>query len=454
MLKLFQRSKHKPKMKIPKSIQIQGIAEGGSRGVIIESMMTALSLNTSIPGTFNAFTTYESQVAETYDKYNGFTSFGAQQTRAVVDLRTAFIAGEGLSISCEDEATSKWIENFVTKNRLDGNNFVNAVKGSEMAGQSLLLLSADNWFDGSLYIKVSRVPYVQGQPYRPVYKDTLIREEVIDIQIKRDGIWISFGYPDFIYVRTGGDDVNSSGPVTKIGVILTDLENYDRAIKDMRRNNHIFARITPVFETTTDAEANSLQAKLNEVKWRIGQAFIGKAKMSYQTPKEGAHANLETELAAAIKSISAVTGIPVHWLGYVDLMSNRATATTLYEFIKNATINERVEWQNQAYHMIYKAQELYINNGGTELPRLDSDYQVTLPLIDFGNFLERVRGLSIARADTAISMDDYRNALPGIDPTKTKRAIEQEQKKDQENLMRLGLDIEENETKGEEEEDE
>jgi len=334
---------------------------------------------------------------------------------------------------------------------LNGNNFINAVKGSEMAGQSLLLLRAKPWMGGSVYIKVSRVPYVPGTPYKPVYKDPLLREEVMDILVKRDGQWMSFGFANFIYVRTGGDDVNAEGPVTKIGVILTDIENYDRAIKDMRRNNHIFARITPVFETKSDTETTALQEKLNELRWQIGTAFIGTAKMKYETPQQGAHQNLETELTTTIKTISAVTGIPVHWLGFVDLMSNRSTAETLYELIKNATINERVEWENGTYNLILKAQELYINAGGTELPAINPNYQVTLPLLDFGNFLERVRGLSVAYSDEAISIDDYRNAIPGIDPMKTKKAIEQKQKEAEKELITMGV---ENETEEEEEETE
>ncbi len=437
MLKLFR--KRKPKIKLPKSIKIQASAEGSSREIMIESMLTGRLLTTSIPGTINAYTTYDSQVAETYNKYNSFASFGSQQTRAVVDLRTAFIAGEGISISCEDDSTASWIEDFISKNRLNGNHFINAVKGSEMAGQSLLLLRPSPWVDGSLYVKVSRVPYTITAPYKPVYKDPLLREEVEDILVRRDGQWVSFGFSNFIYVRTGGDDTNNGGPVTRIGVVLTDVENYDRAIKDMRRNNHIFARITPVFETANAEDTKALRAELNQMKWVIGKAFIGSAKFSYATPGQGAHENLAAELASTIKTVSSVTGIPVHWLGWVDLMSNRSTAETLYEFIKNATIDERIEWQNAIHNLILKAQELYINAGGTELPGLNPDYQVSLPLIDFGNFMERVRGLNLAYADQAISIDDYRNMIPGIDPLKTKRAIEQEQKNAKNDLIGAGV---------------
>ena len=437
--------------KVIKSIKIQAnLPEGGSREVMLESFMTGRLFRTSVPGTINAYTTYESQVTETYNKYNGASSFGNQQTRAIVDLRTAFIAGEGISISCEDEATGEWIEDFIQKNRLDGNNFISAVKGSEMAGQSLLLLRPWLWVDDSLYVRVSRVPYINTAPYKPLYKDELFREEVQDMLVRKDGVWVSFGFTNFIYVRTGGDDIHAGGPVTKVGVILTDVENYDRAIKDMRRNNHIFARITPVFETKSASESTALKDKLQKERWRIGTAHIGPAKFSYATPGQGAHENLKSEMGSTIKTVSSVTGIPVHWLGWVDMMSNRSTAKTLYDLIKNGTINERIEWENGMYNLIYKSQELYIDSGGTELPALNPNYQVKLPLIDFEDFAERIKGWSVAYADGAISIDDYRNNVPGIDPMKTKKAIEREKEEAKKEMMEMGIKSEE-ETEEEEE---
>jgi len=437
---LFNRKKKYKKGLVKRIISIQAsVPEGSKDYVIIESMLTGIPVNVSVPGTTNAYRTYEAQVGETYRKYNAFADFGSQQLRTIIDLRTAFIAGEGISISCQHERTAAWIETFLRRNELVGSGLTNAVKGAEMAGQCLFLLKEGIWRDGSIHIKVSRVPYVSRMPYKAVYSDVLIRDVIIDIQIKKDGMWVSAGYENFIYVRTGGDDTNSQGPVTKAGVVLTDIENYDRAIKDMRRNNHIFARVTPTFKTESDAETKALQTMLSKLKWKIGQAFIGKAKMAYESPETGAYENLTFEMVATIKTISSVTGVPVHWLGYVDLMSNRATAQTLYELIKNATVIERVLWQQALYDMILKGQELYIDAGGEELPRLNYDFEVKLPLIDFSEFLERVKALNLAYGDEAISIDDYRNMLPGIDPLKTRRAIEKAKKETENQLIKMGI---------------
>jgi len=186
------------------------------------------------------------------------------------------------------------------------------------------------------------------------------------------------------------------------------------------------------------------------LKWQIGEAFVGTAKFGYAAPGTGAHENLESELAATIKTISSVTGIPVHWLGFVDLMSNRSTAETLYELIKNATILERQVWETSIYFLILKAQELFIDGGGEKLA-LNTDFEVRLPLIDFNEFLNRVKGLSLAFADSVISQDDYMHMLPGIDPLKTKRAIAKEKEEAEEEMMSLANNFKEPEEEENEE---
>ena len=443
MAKWFQRrntGETKEKRKPVKTIKIQAAkVEGYADPVVLESLITATRFNTSIPGTSNAYKLYENQTREIYKKYNGWADFGVAQVRAAIDIRTAFISGEGVSVSAENDATAKWIDDFLIKNNLRGERFTNAIKGTEMSGQTIIMMRPAEWFDGSLYVRTTRVPYSLERPYRATFKDPFIKEELEAIEFKVEGLWQKGSLGKFVYVRTGGDDFDTRGPTTKVGVVLTDCENYDRALKDMRRNNHILARITPHFKTTSSNESKSLRAKLNEMRWRIGQAFIGTADFKYVTPGQGAHENLETEMVSTIKTISSVTGIPVHWLGYVDLMSNRATADNLYEMVKHATISERVAWERAMFELIIKAQEVYINSGGTELPALDRKIQVTLPLIDFSQFKERVEALSLAYRDEAISMADYRGALPGIDPLVTERAVKAEQDEAINQLVKSGL---------------
>ena len=410
--------------------EIQASLEGNISNVELESLLTGERFTSSVPGTENFYKTYESQVRETYSKYNGRSDFGVAQTRAVVDLRTAMIAGEGVSISTEDDKLAEWINKVLTDNKLLlGDELANSIKGTEMSGQSILNVKIiDPKEDEKRKVKINRLGYNPLAPFRVKYAGGhFSNTDIVRVEIKDGKLWTTVDIKDYVYVRTGGDDLNTYEPTTKVGVVLTDIENYDRAIKDMRRNNHIMARITPTFEVAKESDAKSLRVKLSRAKWKIGQAFIGNAKFKYETPGQGAHENLQTEMTATIKNISGTTGVPVHWLGHVDLMSNRSTAESLYELIKQHTVVERTTWESAIYNLILKAQELYIDTGGEDI-KLNTDFQVKLPLLDYSGFLERVKALNIARADGAISMDDYMNMLQGIDPYKTKKAIEKEDK--------------------------
>jgi hypothetical protein len=121
-------------------------------------------------------------------------------------------------------------------------------------------------------------------------------------------------------------------------------------------------------------------------------------------------------------------------------MSNRATAETLYEAIKQATITERQIHTEALRDLILLSQREYLNAGGEDLPGsvIDENFEIKVPLIDFSSFLERVKALSVAFTDEVISRFDYQSALPGIDPVKTDEAIKKEQLSDANNILLRG----------------
>jgi len=409
---------------------IQAAAEGSKDSVLLESLLTGQKLSTAIPGITNNYKDYESQVEEVYSKYNGYSDWGNQQTRALIDFRTAFIAGEGVSISAENPETAEWIERFIRDNKLNGSFFINSVQATEMAGQTIYQLSVKK--DDKVKIIVARIPYRSSDPYRPkmdVYSDVLKAKFYKKDQM---GDYKKlFEIKDSVGVVTGGDDLlGEYGPTTRVGVVLNDIENYDRAVKDIRRLNHVLARITPVIETSGEKETQSLSTQLSNARWTIGKMYIGTGKFRYEVPGSGAHENLKIELITSIKNISAVTGVPVHWLGYVDLMSNRSTADSLYEVIKNSTIAERTIHAEAMYKLILDAQQLYIDNGGDKLVKMDRDFEVNIPLLDFSGFLDRVRALSLAFNDGVISKFDYQSSLPGIDPLETNKELASEKEEE------------------------
>lgn len=239
----------------------------------------------------------------------------------------------------------------------------------------------------------------------------------------------------FKYVKLGGDPGKVNETPTRCGLVLKEIDNYDRALNCMRVNNHLFSRVTPFFKTSSEKATTAILSKIKAMGWKLGQALAGEADFSLVVPPIGAMESLKAEMAQLAKAISATSGIPVHWLGHVDMMSNRATAEELYDVISNATSQDRAVWAESIYDLIVTAQELAIDNGMMEPGTLvDRDFTVSIPVVSFVKLESLVNALSKAFNDGAISVGTYRNLLPGVDPYIEAEATEEENESEIEQL--------------------
>lgn len=390
--------------------------EGVKQDVTIEDGITWARMASGIQGTTNEYLTYGSQVEETYRKYRGQSAWGNAAVRTIVDTRASFIAGEGLAIACEDETFTAWAKKFMKATKLAGSLFFDSVLGAEMSGRILYTLLPRT----GQFPLVLRIPYTRASAFKIVDGSLVYQANGHDVTLPPER---------FVHIRPAGDDCHDDEAQTRVGLVLTDCENYDRVLKDMRRTNYVGSRITPSFLTKDDKETRALAAELGAKGWRIGQAYIGTAPLSFAQATSSAIDSLKGELASYAKNITAVTGIPVHWFGHTDLMSNRATAEDLYQMISNATSRDRAIVGEGLYELFVKAQTMYLDSGGSEIRVVQDDFTVTIPSIDYGRFESMIKALSMAYVDKAISIDDYRSFIPGIDPLVTKRAIEEADKK-------------------------
>ena len=402
-----------------KKIKLQATTEGQQSEVEMDSFLSAT--NTSGDGCGNNYKGYGSQTSAIFRKYQGKDDLGNWQTRALVDTRTAFISGEGLSVHSSDNALSVWIDKFLSFNKLKGSRFFDFVKAGEMTGKGLFVLEADKKKE---QVIVKRIPtnYEGGKKIEATPYDIANPNTRVDIKLDNKEL----DAKNFEYVKLAGLPCEYNNTTTKIGQVLNQCDNYDRGMNAMRKNNHLFGKVTPFFKCEDDGTVSRI-AKIIKNGWKIGNAIAAKAEMSMVVPELGAMDNIKAEQLALAKAISFVTGIPVHWLGHVDAMSNRSTAESLYETINNGTVNERSIWSESFYEIILKAQEIAINNGFENVPKtVNADFEVTIPLIPFTRMLQYIQALSLAFSDGAISLADYTNRLPGIDPFRVKQNKEEE----------------------------
>src|SRR4030042_2725021 len=87
------------------------------------------------------------------------------------------------------------------------------------------------------------------------------------------------------YKKLGGrvNDPNDAAP--KIMKCLTQVDNLDKALRDLREIDRIFAAPVPVMEFPGDPEAaEAAQKKLDEINWKIKKALATSGVFKYGQP--------------------------------------------------------------------------------------------------------------------------------------------------------------------------
>ena len=137
------------------------------------------------------------------------------------------------------------------------------------------------------------------------------------------------------------------------------------------------------------------------------------------------------DMLASLKAIATTTGVPIHWLSWPELMSNRATAENLLEVVNIATKSSRLIWEESLEDLIWKAMRHSVD-AGIESANIMGDFQIKLPLVSLNN-LKAIMDVWLPLVGDVISMATFRNMLPGIDPETEQKLIEAERKKKAEN---------------------
>jgi hypothetical protein len=398
----------------------------GIRNDILNPNITNTASITATQKT-NTYKTYKSTIQTIYDMYNNTKDYGGEFLRSVIKTRIAFIAGGGVTVIAEKNKVAETINKFLNYNHLlEGSKLFANVKIGELEGKDLMVLKP-NKKDEQIAV---RNFYSVPDPYwvEMEEKDNQIVKQVVykSEDENKDQKIAPVKY--LIFVRLGGtpDKVNITIPT--IGNCLTDIENASRMKYDLRFNNHLYGRLTPTFLTKDNNEAKALSQRLEEDNWEIGKAYCGTSELKIVGPPVGATEAIERELIIACRIISINTGIPIHWLAWPELMSNRATAENLLEVINAATIEEREIWEESLTELVLKAGRIAYNMGFKNWPfNIDNEnFEIRLPLISLAA-LKQIQETWIPLAEMGyISKDSVRNKIPGINPLLEKQLIKKE----------------------------
>lgn len=410
-------------------IRLQAIEEG-QRDILTPSVTTAGRKAKVVNK--NNFATYEAQVDGAYQMYRNVADYGGEIFHAITNIRAAIIGGAGISIISKKESTKKWIEKFLKNNKLHGSRLISMIRTGSLEGKDLIITTATK--DG---VKARSFPYYENRYTLKV--NSKDHDEIIKITYKEKNdqaepkeLPVKTKTSAVTYVKLGGTEADINETTNGLHCSLTACENFSRAYYDLRSNSHNFARLTPVWEfdkddPTATQDAKGIQSAVTNGEWELGMGYAGKAKHRIAGPEITAHDTLIKDMLSSLKIISTNTGIPVHWLSYPELMSNRATADNILEAVNYATINDRMIWEEGLREMIKKAIIIAIDSG-LESAGIQGEFEVKLPLISLANLKQLIEVFWPLVLEKVMSLATFRNMLPGINPQVEEKLIEAERK--------------------------
>lgn len=341
----------------------------------------------------NYYSSYAEAVIEIGRKYTGVAEWGVLQTGNIIDLRSAFIIGDGITVSAKEEGAElelEWTKRFLEYNDLDKEVTQEYAKEAEIEGKIALklVLEENEEAEKKEEAFMVSVRYISWADKK--YKIITDPQDYLDYQKltwkpsgKNKGETLEA--KEFVYKKFGGRVMNPNEAAPKIMKCLTQIEGLDKAERDWRQINHIFAGPVLYAECEDPKTVALALTALADKNFKINKILAGTFKLSFLSLDIKGVESIEREIISLVKMISGTTGIPVHFLGFVELMSNRATADSLVDMINAGTTKERQTWIGAYEETIRKAMVIYnegVNAQMSKGKQLDPDkIKVDIPII-------------------------------------------------------------------------
>lgn len=377
----------------------------------------------------NDYRDYPTAIQAISDKYISKSEWGCVQTGTIIDLRAAFILGEGIKVvhktdtKAEAENELEFARDFLEYNALDAEMAQELAKEVEIEGKLAIRLAWDD-------LKTDPFRKRPGMPSAR-FVSWLAKKYTVEAD-PNDYLWfkklkwaaagnnaaVTIEEPEFVYKKFGGRIYDPNDAQPKTMKCLTEIDRLDRALRDLREILHLFASPTPDFECDTAQDAKALIAYLTDTNWRIGKAIVHIGRFSYKSPDTAGVTNLIAEIETTTKMISGTTGVPIHYLGLLDLLKNRATGDNTRELVMAATTRERSIWIGAFEELLEKAMVMYNDKTGEgqKSTRLDPEkIGVTIPLISQDHWTNIQNVLIPAFTAGIISKEFVASQIPGVD---------------------------------------
>ncbi len=419
------------------------------QAALVKDILTLREVISKYKG--NDYQDYDRAVDEISKKYNGKADWGVITTGAIIDLRAAFILGDGVNITyttetaAEAERELQWARDFFAYNGLDAEMAQEIAKESEIEGKIALRLTYDDepYRDWPGMVSARYLSWLSKKYTITTGDNDYLWFKALSWTPKGGGNPVTIPEEEFVYKKFGGRLSVPNEAQPKIMKCLTEIDRLDRALRDLREINHLFATPTPDFEVEDESQVRAIIERIETTNWKIGKAFVHTGKFDLKGPDMTGVETLIAEIELLVKMISGTTGIPIHFLGLLDLLKNRATGDNTRELINAATARERKIWCGAFKEMIEKAMELFNANvyaQKSQSVKLDpSRIRVDIPLITQEHW-DRIERVLIPAASAGIVSKEYvASQIPGVD---LEAEVERRKENDARDLERAQMELE------------
>lgn len=400
----------------------------------------------------NAYRSYGAAVEAIEEKYNATADWGVVLTGNIIDLRAAFIIGNGLKIRptvSKKDAKKEldWANDFMAYNKLDRELAQELAKEAEIEGKIAIKLEVEDakgwrnheemvsmrfvsWSDIKYTIEPAPDDYMNykklvWQGYSRTIGGKIVKLDAGSLEASK-----------FVYNKFGGRlyDPNQAQP--KIMKCLTQIDDIDKALRDWREIDHLFAAPVPDAECEDEEAAREVEARTRDFNFKIKKMLIhAKSKFSFKGPDMAGVDSLEKEIIMKLKIVSGTTSIPIHFLGLLDLLKNRSTGENTREMVIAGTSKERIIWVGTYAEVVEKAMLLMNEANKKKSGELDPEkIKVDIPIYTAEQWEHLEKVLIPMWLGGGLSINYLLSQVPDLD---VDEELERQEKKDETEAEKL-----------------
>ena len=395
---------------------------------------------------YNPYNTHALQVTEIMGEYSGEQDIGSDLIKRVINISAALKVPNGLALQEAPASPERaYITKFMEINQLNEGVCTELSKEAEKQGQVLCQLI---WDPNDKMVKLHYLPWIDYQytvrpiglnnmtpPYEikwqndansKITEGTLTNEEVAFVAFN-----MRFKTDDQLRLVIEGSPT--------LGNVLQRIDDIGYDLVDWRQTNKLYAHPTPSIQCEDAEEAEALQASITATGWRTGSMMITSGKLTmvvpdnfYQTIKESIQTNLQV--------VSGATGLSIAWLGFPDLMANRAVSDSLGEPLEIVAANDITSWKSFYEQMFDNVIKIRNTNlaGGTQL-KTGVVKPMLRPMSD--RIWQQLIRLYLPAAESGVmSRETFWSMIPGFPLSDEKKRFAAELKEKQEHEAEVAVE--------------